>query len=37
MIKIVVLLNIPNLVFEMKTRAFILKKDDKHISTIKSY
>lgn len=28
--------NIPNLVFEMKTRAFILKKDDKHISTIKS-
>jgi len=28
--------NIPNLVFEIKTRTFILKKDDKHISTIKS-
>ena len=28
--------NIPNLVFEMKTRVFILKKDDKHVSTIKS-
>lgn len=28
--------NIPNLVFDVKTRSFILKKDDKHVSTIKS-
>ena len=31
-----VIKNIPNLVFETKNRTFILKKDDKHISTIKS-
>ena len=31
-----IIINIPNLFFDNKSRTFILRKDDKHISTVKS-